>query len=146
MLIKGGILSSYSFKNPFNAFKPSSKFLPALLVSFIFTDLILGFHSTILFTWGSVLIIGFLSLYLNKSLNFRLIGAIGGATMFYLITNFGVWSGGTYGYDLEGLINCYIMALPFFGNSLISTIIFAAAIETIYKFYKIKFKKEIQQS
>jgi len=122
------------------------RFLPALILSFIFTDLVIGFHSTILFTWGSVLVVGFLSLYLNKSLNYRLFGAMGGATMFYLITNFGVWSGGAYGYNLEGLINCYFLALPFFGNTLISTIIFSALIETIYKFYKIKLKKEIQQN
>ena len=123
-----------------------ARFLPALLVSFIFTDLIIGFHSTILFTWGSVLIVGFLSSYFNRSLNYRLVGVMGGATMFYLITNFGVWSGGSYGYNLEGLINCYFLALPFFGNTLISTIIFSVIIETIYKFYKVKIKKELQES
>ena len=36
-------------------------YLPALLISFVITDLIIGFHSTVLFTWGSVLIIGIVS-------------------------------------------------------------------------------------
>ena len=37
------------------------KFIPSVLLSFLLTDLILGFHSLIFFTWGSVLIIGLIS-------------------------------------------------------------------------------------
>ena len=32
------------------------KFLPMLLLCFAITDLIIGFHATILFTWGSVIL------------------------------------------------------------------------------------------
>ena len=34
------------------------RFIPALIFSFLITDLIIGFHHTIFFTWGSVLLIG----------------------------------------------------------------------------------------
>ena len=37
------------------------RFLPMLIISFIITDLILGFHSVTLFTWGSILLIGLMS-------------------------------------------------------------------------------------
>jgi hypothetical protein len=67
----------------------------------------------------------------------RFLGALLGACLFYIITNFGVWSLGSYGYNLEGLILCYTLALPFFGNTLISTLIFASIIEIILN------KKEI---
>ena len=52
---------------------------------------------------------------------------------FFVITNFGVWSLGSYEYNINGLINCYTLALPFFTYNLISTLIFAAIIETLYK-------------
>ena len=66
----------------------------------------------------------------------RLAGALTGAILFYLITNFGVWLNGSYGYSLNGLIACYTLALPFFGYTLISTLVFSVIIEAIYKSYK----------
>ena len=109
------------------------RFLPAVLVCFGLTDLIIGFHGTILFTWGSVIVIGFISTKLFKSISSRISGALLGALIFFIITNFGVWSLGSYGYTIEGLLACYTLALPFFGHSLISTLVFAVAIETLIK-------------
>ncbi len=117
------------------------RYLPALLLSFAITDFFIGFHATILFTWGSVIIIGLLSKYFVFSIYKRISGALIGACIFFLITNFGVWSFGSYGYDLNGLILCFTLALPFFGYTLISTLFFSTAIETIYRFFKLAFKK-----
>ena len=115
------------------------KFLPFVLLSFIFTDIVIGFHNTMLFTWGSVLLIGLLCKYFIKNIYTRVLGALLSALLFFIITNFGVWLSGLYGFSFVGLITCYIMALPFFGNSLISTFIFSSLIETIYFLYKSKF-------
>ena len=115
------------------------KFIPVVLLALIFTDFIIGFHSTMLFTSGSVILIGLISRYFNKSIIFRISGAFVGAIIFFILSNFGVWLGGTYGYDLNGFIACYILALPFFGYSVLSTLIFSVAIETIYKFYQKSF-------
>ena len=107
------------------------RFIPALVLSFLITDLIIGFHGLTLFTWGSVIIIGLISkFFLLNSVN-RILGALIGAFLFYLITNFGVWALGTYGYSLEGLIACYTLALPFFGNTIVSTLIFSSLIEIL---------------
>ena len=107
------------------------RFIPALVLSFLITDLIIGFHGLTLFTWGSVIIIGLISkFFLLNSVN-RILGALIGAFLFYLITNFGVWALGTYGYSLEGLIACYTLALPFFGNTIVSTLIFSSLIEIV---------------
>ena len=107
------------------------KFLPILLISFIITDLIIGFHGVTFFTWGTVLLIGFLSKFFVSNITTRISGAMISACLFYLITNFGVWSLGSYGYNLQGLTSCYILALPFFRNTLISTLIFSTLIEII---------------
>ena len=116
------------------------RYLPVVIISFALTDLFIGFHNTILFTWGSVLIIGLISNFFNRSIVFRILGALAGVLVFYLVTNFGVWLGGMYGTSFDGLIMSYIMGLPFFGYNLISTFIFSALIESFYKFYRLKVK------
>ena len=93
-----------------------------------------------MFTHGSVVLIGLISRYFNKSLLFRIFGTLTGAAIFYLVTNFGVWINGSYSYDLNGLVTCYALALPFFGNTILSSLIYSSIIETIYKFYNIDFK------
>ena len=112
------------------------RFLPALIASFFITDLFIGLHSVMLFTWGSVILIGLISKFFLSSIYTRISGALLGAIIFYLITNFGVWLMGSYGFNLEGLITCYVLALPFFGFTVISTLVFSVVIETIYKFSK----------
>ena len=94
------------------------RYLPILIISFAITDFFIGFHATTFFTWGSVVFIGLLSQYFVSNLMSRIGGALIGACLFYLITNFGVWSLGGFGYTLEGLIACYTLAIPFFGCSL----------------------------
>ena len=87
---------------------------------------------------NTCLVIGLLSKYFVQSIISRISGALIGSLVFFLITNFGVWSLGTYGYTINGLILCYTLAIPFFSYSLISTFIFSGIIETVYKFLLIK--------
>ena len=114
------------------------KFIPIVLFSFFITDLFIGFHNITFFTWGSVLIIGMLSKFFYKTLIFRVSGACTGALIFFIITNFGVWSFGSYGYTLEGIIACYVAAIPFFANTVISTILFSLIFEAISRFLSLK--------
>ena len=118
------------------------RFLPMLIISFIITDLIIGFHSVTLFTWGSILLIGLMSKFFIANTKTRISGVLIGASLFFVITNFGVWSMGSYGYTLEGLIACYTLAIPFFGNTIAGTIIFSAVIEVFLQ-RKILFKKVV---
>ena len=117
------------------------RYIPSLLIAFVLTDFIIGYHSGTHWTWGSVLIIGLISQYFSKNISLRLVGALTGAFIFFLITNFGVWTSGMYGYSINGLLNCFILAIPFFAYNLISTFIYSVIIETCYKFYKVKFLK-----
>ena len=90
------------------------RYLPFLLISFAITDLVIGYHSGTHWTWGSVLVIGFISQYFIKNISYRLSGALLGALIFFLITNFGVWTSGMYSYTFSGLVTCYVLAIPFF--------------------------------
>ena len=115
------------------------RFLPALVISFAITDLIIGYHTGTHWTWGSVLLIGLLSVYFTKNTKTRLIGAMSSAVIFFIVTNFGVWTTGMYGYSTQGFYACYILAVPFFAYSCVSTLLFSVIFETAYKFYKSKF-------
>tara|TARA_B100000214_G_C23779716_1_gene540752 strand:- start:238 stop:744 length:507 start_codon:yes stop_codon:yes gene_type:complete len=107
----------------------------AVLMSFVITDIFIGFHNTLFFTWGSIVLIGLISKYFKKSFIKRLGGSLLGCCIFYIITNFGVWMTGLYGYSLSGLLSSYFLAIPFFGYTIISTIIYAFFIELIIKIF-----------
>ena len=117
------------------------RYLPALLISFAITDMVIGYHTGTFFTWGSVFLIGLMANSFSKTLTTRLSGALIGAIIFFTITNFGVWASGMYGYTMAGLISCYTLAIPFFAYSVISTIVFSFIIEIFYKSYQLKILK-----
>ena len=112
------------------------RFIPALLICFIITDIFIGFHAIVVFTWGSVIFISLTSYLFQKNIYMRIIGAACGSLVFYIISNFGVWSFGSYGYSFDGLLNCYIAAIPFYSNTLMSTILYSALIEAVNTIYK----------
>ncbi len=116
------------------------KYLPILLVGYVFTDLIIGTHEVLFFTWGSVIFIGLIAKFFNNNILSRIFGSILGATIFFIVTNFGVWSTGYYPYTVDGLLLCYTLAIPFFTYNLISTFIFSGIFEGIYKIYILKLK------
>ena len=58
-----------------------------------------------------------------------LMAALASPTAFFLISNFMVWSGGgglNRPKTFAGLMQCYADAIPFYGNSLIATVVFSA--------------------
>ena len=116
------------------------RYLPALIISFLITDFFIGFHALTLFTWGSVILIGLSSRFFLSNILTRISGSLLGACIFFLITNFGVWSMGSYGYTLDGFILCYTLAIPFFAYSLVSTSIFSGIIEGLHMFNLLKLK------
>ena len=122
-----------------------TRYIPVVVISLFLTDLIIGLHSTVLFTWGSVLLIGLISKCFKKTLLSRVSGALSGAIIFFILTNFGVWVGGAYEYTLHGFLTCYLLALPFFGYTIVSTIAFSFIIELIYNSFKL-YKKSLNNS
>jgi len=84
------------------------------IAAMLLSDLIIGFHSGMIWVYGSFVLIGLIGLWLK---NHKKIGNIIGAALlssiiFFIITNFGVWLTGYYGLTFNGLIECYTMANP----------------------------------
>lgn len=88
--------------------------LVPLLITYIITDAVIGFHSYMLWVYASLFAVA----YFQK-------GAVFSSTLFFVITNFAVWTSGYYGYTLQGFVMCYVMAIPFYISTLTSTVIFA---------------------
>lgn len=90
------------------------------LVALVISDLILGLHGTLAFTWGAFGLIAGGAHLLREKLTgpVRLaVAAVLSSGFFFLVTNFGVWwMGGFYSPDLSGLVACYIAGLPFWAG------------------------------
>ncbi len=94
--------------------------LPA--VALLLSDLIIGFHSQMLIVYGCFAVTVGFGLYLRARPGFIALGVVtlGSSLLFFLATNFGVWLlDGLYAHTLNGLVSCYVAALPFFRNSLL---------------------------
>ena len=115
-----------------------TKFIIVALCAFIISDIILGLHSLVFFTWGSLFLIAYIAKYFQK-FYFRIFGVSLSCIIFFLVSNFGVWAlSDLYIKNLDGLILCYTMAIPFLQSSLIGTIIFSTLIEFLLCFNNTK--------
>ena len=101
--------------------------LAAMLVS----DLIIGMHAAALFVYAGVISAAVIGGWLLRQ-------GVGGAslvgsslvasTAFFLISNVGVWmSSNLYPHTFAGLVTCFVAALPFFVNTLGSTLLYTFA-------------------
>ena len=72
----------------------------------------------------------------GRSYSSLLTGAIAAPTVFFLLSNFGVWLGSevTYSKDFSGLMTCYAAGLPFYKNALIATLVFLPVILLLYNY------------
>ena len=100
------------------------------LVSMAVSDFIIGNTAIFVFTWSAFLLIGAGALVL-KRLNNRpkqqVLASIGFAVassfVFFVITNFGVWAQGWYPATWAGLVDCFVMAIPFYRTMLLGNVI-----------------------
>lgn len=101
-----------------------------LLLTMLITDVILGLHPVMWATYGSFMIMILIGKWLQKNCSFRriIIGIFVSSLIFFIVTNFAVWviPGSMYPKTFAGLLESYIMALPFFRNSLIGDFSYSA--------------------
>ena len=134
-IIAAAIVSGYFFKN-------INLSLLTLLIAMLISDLFIGFYENVIFVYASLLLITFVFHKISNKINFKnlFIYGFAGSLIFFAVSNLGVWALGSPGvYDiayeksLSGLIECYILAIPFFGNTFLSTLIFAYPALFIYR-------------
>ena len=128
-IIALAIMSSYFFRNINFSYT-------VMLFSMLLADFFIGFYSYMLFVYVSLFLIVLIFFKMSKKMNYKnlFIFSFFGSVIFFLISNFGVWLvGNLYERNINGLIECYFMAIPFFKNTIISTLIFSYSSLIIYK-------------
>jgi hypothetical protein len=92
-------------------------------------------------TWLGFAAVALIGYWLRKRETIARVGvaALAGPTAFFFISNFGVWLGWRmYPATWDGLITCYVAALPFYRNSLISSVAYTALLFSANHIYQRK--------
>lgn len=124
--------------------RPYNYLLP--LVIMVFTDLIIGLHGTMLYVYASFVAIVFMGerfLQNQPSTSRLVVVAMSGSALFFLVTNFGVWmQSAMYPPTAAGLLESYVMGLPFWRNMMIADVLFTI---TFFKLYQYAENKSLIQ-
>ena len=89
----------------------------------------LGWDQTVTWAWYAAILL-FGGLLARNTSALRVVGAsLVASISFFLISNFAVWtvSREMYPATWSGLVTCYVAAIPFFRNTVISDLLFSAA-------------------
>ena len=102
------------------------------LAALFISDLLIGFHGEMVWVYGSIALISVASVSLLSSKSrWGRIGlvSLASSAFFFLVTNFAVWlQSGMYPKTFLGLADCYLMAVPFFGNQIVGDLFYSGAL------------------
>ncbi len=105
------------------------------LAAMILSDLFLGLHATIPFTWGGFLLVGLIGFWVrNHPSPVRILSAsLLGSCVFFVVSNFGVWLIGDHLYPrtAQGFVDCFVAAIPFFRGTVIGDVGYTAVLFTL---------------
>lgn len=116
------------------------------LLAMAISDMFLGFSWVTPFVYGSFLLIGMIGLWLrgHQSPLYIVLASLVGSTIFFLITNFGVWVvGGLYPHTLQGLQDCFVLALPFFRNTILGDLLYVGVLFGSFVFARTLLKQKV---
>lgn len=108
------------------------------LIAMFVSDIFIGFYTWQIMAsvYVSFALAGLIGLWIrkNKKLSTIIGGTVLGSILFFLITNFAVWAFGVmYAHNFSGLVQSYIMAIPFFRNSLLGDLFYAGLLVGSYE-------------
>ncbi len=117
-----------------------------LIIMFI-SDIFIGAYEPklMIFVYGSFVLCVGLGFWLKKynKLSAALGGSILSALIFFFLTNFAVWVFTPwYAKTFSGIIQCYLMALPFFKNTLLGNFFYVTVFFGTYELVKILIRKK----
>jgi len=96
------------------------------IIAMFVSDLFLGLHSAMIGVYVSFGLIALLGMRMKEVSVKSVFGnSLLGAIIFFVVTNFAVWTAGWYGHTFAGLVVCYEMAIPFFRATLASSVLYS---------------------
>jgi hypothetical protein len=100
------------------------------LAAMLLSDLVLGYHDWIVMgaVYSALAVSALLGMWARARSAVMLAPlALGSSLFFFASTNFAVWaSSGMYAADLDGLVHCYVAALPFLRNTVLGDMLWTA--------------------
>jgi len=108
------------------------------VIAMFLGDIFLGFYAWPIMTavYSSYLFVGLIGLAIKKYKSFETIlaGSILSSVMFFVVTNFAVWQFSPwYAKSINGLLECYTLALPFFRNTLMGDMFYVGVFFGVYE-------------
>ena len=110
----------------------------------VLSDIFIGFYPYVLWVYGTYAVIAVIGLMMQtrvkNSTGVKKAGYIYGTTIFasfifFLVTNFGVWTSGMfYEMSYSGLMACYAAALPFFRMSFLADVVYITMMTGVYMY------------
>ena len=104
---------------------------------------IVWFYSGFYWQYISYILIIFAGLFIfNRGISLTKMfgGMISSSGIFFLVSNFGVWAGGTmYPKNFGGLITCYAAGVPFIHNTIISDVLFTTVLFGTYYLLQVEY-------
>ena len=107
------------------------------LIAMLISDYVIGFYGGMYWVYGGFILVGLVGLWLrtHKTPAMILGGTVVSSLLFFIVTNFGVWftPASMYARTWDGLIECYVAAIPFFRNSLGGDLVFVVLLFGAYE-------------
>ncbi|RLA08470.1 MAG: hypothetical protein DRQ51_02415 [Gammaproteobacteria bacterium] len=120
------------------------------LLTMLVSDLLLGFHNTMIFVYGALFIAVLMgSFFIQNKVKIHnvFLTTIMASFVFFIITNFAVWlMGDFYPYNFAGLIQSYLAGLAFWQNAIIGDLFFVFLFFGSYEFFNKKFLTKLKTS
>jgi len=108
--------------------------IAVVVIPMFISDIFIGFHSYQFIIYVTLITITLIS-PMQKNYSFLSLMAVVSSVWFFLTTNFSVWlMWDYYPKTYEGLISCFILAIPFFQNTILSTILFTGLLTFSLKY------------
>jgi hypothetical protein len=116
------------------------------LAALLLSDAIIGFYHPVSMFWNYAGFAACLLLGASVLGPARTLPRFAGATLasslaFFALSNFGMWASGYYPRTAAGLVACYTAALPFFRNTLVSDVLYSAALFGGWALLRAAFKR-----
>ena len=122
------------------AYMPKRRALLVSVAALAVGDLLLGWIPEHLFGWAAVALSVVLGgLLTGRKSVLRIAGtSIAGSSLFFLLSNFGVWlfgcGKGWYAPDFSGLAACYAAGIPFYKNGVFGDLLYSGLLFGSYEF------------
>ncbi len=109
------------------------------LAALVLSDFVLGLHDVMPFVYLGFLLSVVIGWALREERGAVRVGTytLAASAIFFIVSNFGVWvMSGFYAMNLQGLIECYVKAIPFLGNQVAGDLFFTSVLFAGYAFAK----------